>query len=63
MKAERYMQEYMEQHNISYDKVKKDTGIDVRRIFYSEKNMLADDFLRLCIYLGIAPEEVSDQIL
>lgn len=63
MKAERYIQQYINDHGISVENVKKDTKIDLDNILKNDGNLLADDFLRLCIYLGLTPEEVGDQIL
>ena len=63
MKTERYIQKYITEHNISTDNIKKDTGLDLNFIFENDGNLLADDFLRLCVYLGITPEEIGDQIL
>ena len=63
MKAEKYIMQYIREHDISFQRVKKDTGIDLLLLESNSNNLLADDFLRLCIYLGIAPEEISDQIL
>lgn len=63
MKAERYIQQYIKEHNISYEAIKKDIGLDLDKILKKDGNLLADDFLRLCVYLGITPEEIGDQIL
>ena len=63
MKTERYIQNYITEHNISTDIIKKDTGLDLKLIFENDGNLMADDFLRLCVYLGITPEEIGDQIL
>lgn len=63
MKAEKYIIEYIREHNISFQKVKRDTGLDLISLERHNNNLLADDFLRLCLYLGITPEEISDQIL
>lgn len=63
MKAEQYILKYMSEHEVSNEKVKRETGIDMAGIIDSKNELLADDFLKLCIYLGITPEEISDQIL
>ena len=63
MKVEQYIKKYIEEHDISVEKVKNETGLDLDNIFEKNDNLLADDFLRLCVYLGITPEEIGDQIL
>lgn len=63
MKAERYILQYIKDHNISSETIKKDIGLDLDKILKKDGNLLADDFLRLCVYLGITPEEIGDQIL
>lgn len=63
MKAEKYIIHYLREHNIAYDKIKQDIGIDMYKVENRNIDLLADDFLRLCLYLGLTPEEISDQIL
>lgn len=63
MKAEQYILNYMTEHDVLNEKVKQETGIDMVEITKDNKELLADDFLKLCMYLGITPEEISDQIL
>ncbi len=63
MKAENYLLQHIIQHDISIEKVEKDTGINIKHVVCEGKELIADDFIGLCIYLGITPEEVSDQIL
>lgn len=62
MKAEKYIIKYIREHDISFQRVKQDTGLDLLLLEHGNDNLLADDFLRLCLYLGITPEEISDQI-
>ena len=63
MKVEQYILQYMKDHDISNEKVKNETGIDILSLLSEKKELLADDFLKLCIYFGITPEEISDQVL
>lgn len=63
MKAEKYLLEYVLQHHMSSKKIEADTGIDIEKIVLEERELMADDFLSLCVYLNITPEEISDQIL
>lgn len=63
MKAEKYLLEYVLEHNMSSKRIEADTGIDIEKIVLEEQELMADQFLNLCVYLNITPEEVSDQIL
>lgn len=63
MKAEKYLLEYVREHNMSSRGIEVDTGINLERIVMEEQELMADEFLRLCAYLNITPEEISDQIL
>lgn len=63
MKAERYLLEYIQEHAISAKRVEQDTGIDLQRMVEEGKELRADKFIELCLYLGITPDEVSDQVL
>lgn len=62
MKAERYLMDYMEKHNITREQVKKDVGISLEPIFLNEKELMADEFLQLCIYLNIEPEIIGETL-
>lgn len=63
MKAEKYLYQHIVQHNISIEQIEFDTGIHIKDIVDNQKELMADEFITLCVYLGITPEEVSDQIL
>ncbi len=63
MKAEKYLLEHISNHNISVEQIEKDTGINIENMVRQKKELSAGDFLELCLYLGITPEEVGDQIL
>lgn len=63
MKAEKYLLEYVREHNMSSKGIEADTGINLEKIVLEEQELMADEFLRLCVYLNITPEEISDQIL
>lgn len=63
MKAENYLYNYISECNISVEQVKNDIGIDIEKILSGKNELMVDEFLRLCIYLKITPEEVISQIL
>lgn len=63
MKAEKYLLQHVLEHHISSQKVEADTGINIEKLVSEKKELVADEFLRLCIYLQVTPEEVGDQIL
>ena len=63
MKAEKYLLDYVVNHDISITQIEKDIGINIERRVREKKDLIASEFLTLCTYLGITPEEVSDQIL
>ncbi|MBR1864918.1 MAG: hypothetical protein IJ801_00255 [Lachnospiraceae bacterium] len=63
MKVERYLLEYIREHRISARRMEQDTGINLQHFVEEGKELRADEFIELCLYLGITPDEVSDQIL
>ncbi len=63
MRVEIYLLDYIRQHDISRDQMIQDTGIDLEMLVSKGKELVSDEFLGLCMYLGITPDEVSDQIL
>lgn len=63
MKAENYLLQYILQHNISLGKIEDDTGINLNSVVCKGKELLADDFLTLCVYLGISPDDIRNQVL
>ncbi|MBR5127646.1 MAG: hypothetical protein IKU69_04370 [Roseburia sp.] len=55
--------EYFEKHRINIGEISEKLGIEKER--FSEnyrKSLSADEFLRLCAWLNIKPEEVRDAI-
>lgn len=63
MRVESYLWKYVRQNGIAADKVAMETGIDLEAMIGEGKELVTDEFLELCAYLGITPDEVSDQIL
>jgi len=63
MKAEKYLLQHVLEHQISSQKIEADTGINIEKVVSEKQELMADDFLRLCVYLDVTPEEISDQIL
>lgn len=63
MKTEKYLLQHMLEHHISSQKMEADTGINIEKLVSEKQELMADDFLRLCVYLHVTPEEISDQIL
>lgn len=63
MKTEKYLLEYTIRHHISLEQIENDTGINIEQRVREKQDLIAGEFLALCSYLGITPEEVSDRIL
>ena len=63
MKAEKYLLKHVMQHNISMEQVEKETGIDMQKLKEGHQELMADDFIALCIYLGVNPDEIMEQIV
>lgn len=63
MKTEKYLLEHMNSHHIPVKQVENDVGINMEQLVREEKDLKADEFLSLCVYLGIEPEEISDHIM
>ncbi len=61
MKAEKYLFEYMRQSNINLVDVQNDLGIDITKLERNEE-LLADEFVRLCVYFGISPDDVMNEM-
>ncbi|MCM1499997.1 MAG: helix-turn-helix transcriptional regulator [Clostridium sp.] len=58
MKAEKYILDYMMNRSISVEQVECDTGINLRELSNGKKDLMADEFLQLCVYLGVRPEDI-----
>jgi len=63
MKAEKYLFNCMKVSGVSIEQVKKDIGIDVGGMEEGTYELLADEFIRLCIYLGVNPDDVMDEVI
>lgn len=63
MKAEKYLMDHIMQSGISMSQVKKDLGIDMEGLFKNNGELMADEFMRLCIYLGVNPDDVMNSIV
>lgn len=60
MKAEQYLLNYIEQSHISKDRVREVIGIDLERIIEEQQDLDADDFIRMCLFLGVNPDDVMN---
>lgn len=63
MKAENYILQYILQHNISLVRIEDDTGINLNNVVCKGKDLLADEFITLCVYLGISPDDIRNKVL
>lgn len=55
-----YMIHYMEQNHMESKKVASETGISKEKLTKGyQEPLFADEFLTLCVYFGIRPEEVA----
>lgn len=63
MKTEKYLLQHTLRHEVSLEKMEADTGINLEKLVLEQRELKTDEFLRLCVYLNITPEEVSDQII
>jgi len=61
MKAEKYLLEYMIRSNTNLCDVQDELGIDVKKLENNEE-LFADEFVRLCVYLGINPDDVMNEM-
>ena len=59
MKAEKYLLDYMMSRSITMEQVESDTGINMREFSDGKKDLMADEFLQLCVYLGVRPEDIQ----
>lgn len=63
MKTEKYLLQHIVNNHISLEQIENDTGINIEQMVRRKKDLRAGEFLALCTYLGITPEEIGDQIL
>ena len=51
---------YIAQQHISPERVAKDTGVAIEKLVPETDQILgAEEFLELCLYLGIRPEDMD----
>lgn len=63
MKAEKYLLDYMKKSNIVSEHVKAEIGIDIEAIVNNNGELMADEFIRMCIYLGVNPDDVMNAVV
>ena len=58
-----YIISYISDHQISGEQIAKDTGVPIEKLRtgYTEP-LLAEEFLELCLYLKLKPEDITRQI-
>lgn len=58
-----YILQYMKEHHILSSTLSRETGISEEKLVPEYKEaLLADEFLRLCVYLKLSPEEIAVKI-
>lgn len=58
-----YILQYMKEHHILSSTLSRETGISEEKLVPEYKEaLLADEFLRLCVYLELSPEEIAVKI-
>lgn len=63
MKAEKYLLDYIEQSHITKERVQEVVGIDIEKLVINQQDLDADDFLRLCVFLGVNPDDVMNEVV
>ncbi len=63
MKAEKYLLEYIEKSHISKERVREVVGIDIERCVANQQDLGADEFIRMCVCLGVNPDDVMNALL
>ncbi len=63
MKAEKYLLNYIINSNLSTEQVKSDIGIDIAEVVHNNDELMAEEFLKMCVYLGINPEDVMHAVI
>lgn len=60
MKVTNRLANYIAQQHISPERVAKDTGVAIDKLLIDTDQVLeAGEFLELCLYLGIRPEDMD----
>lgn len=63
MYVERYILNYVERCHLSRDKIREDIGIDLEKIDRNQLELTAEEFIKLCMYLQLSPEEITEWML
>jgi len=63
MKAEKYLLDYIEQSHISKERVREVIGIDIENLVKNHQDLEADEFIRMCVFLGVNPDDVMNAII
>lgn len=63
MYVEQYILDHVERCNVSRDKIKEDIGIDLEKIEKNQLELTAEEFIQLCMYLRLSPEEITEWML
>ncbi len=63
MKAERYLLDYILKNGISVERIHREMGLDMELICKEKKELSADDFVHLCIYLEVNPDDIMKSIV
>lgn len=62
-KVTEYILEYMKEHHIMSSTLSRQTGIPEEKLTPDYKEpLLAEEFLRLCAFLRLSPEEIAYHI-
>lgn len=62
-KVSEYFIAYLEENSILPEEIQRATGISVKKLKTGyEEQLTAEEFLELCVYLGIRPESVKEAI-
>lgn len=62
MYAEKYILDYVEKYSVSKNKIKEETGIDLDVVEKHHLELAAGDFLNLCLYLKLSPEDIKEDM-
>jgi hypothetical protein len=60
LSVSRKIANYIKLNNISISQISKDTGIDEEKLLGNLQPFSAGEFLELCFYLNIRPEDFKD---
>ncbi len=58
-----WLTDYMEKHAVSIAQTARETGIPDEKLRAGTKEKLtAEEFLELCVYLKVRPEEIREEL-